>query len=147
MRFRWGREAKGDLLQSSLVKTWPNLRLEVALVTGCVALDLMVAGGVQAGRASDSRRRLVPLSPWLTAEMAAGGTSVSSLSPTVSCLEESDKEQETQKPPGQDHSSECHRWAITGGVRVPGWLSPLSWGHWFGCRPPLAMQFLLLQCC
>jgi hypothetical protein len=66
MRFRWGREAKGDLLQSSLVKTWPNLRLEVALVTGCVALDLIVAGGVQSGRASDSRRR--PGSPLAVAD-------------------------------------------------------------------------------
>jgi hypothetical protein len=94
IRFRWGREAKGDLLRSSLVTTWPNLRLEVALVTGCVALDLIVAGGVQSGRASDSRRRSGSRTPWLTAEMAAGGTSVSSLSPPVSCLEESDKGQD-----------------------------------------------------
>jgi hypothetical protein len=28
-----GRELKGDLLQSSLVTTWSNLRLEAALVT------------------------------------------------------------------------------------------------------------------
>ncbi|PMD62856.1 uncharacterized protein K444DRAFT_627724 [Hyaloscypha bicolor E] len=80
---------------------------------------------------------LVSLSPWLTAERAAGGTSVSSLSPAVSCLEESDKGQETQKPPGQDHSSGSHRWTVTGGTRVPGLVSPLSWGHWFWMSSPL----------
>jgi hypothetical protein len=86
MRSRWGRGAKGDLLQSSLVTTWSNLRLEVALVTGCVALDLIVTGSSLGGPVM-AAGVLVPLSPWLTAEMAAGGTSVSSLSPTVSCLE------------------------------------------------------------
>jgi hypothetical protein len=134
--------------RSSRLTTWSNLRLEVALVTRCVALDLIVAGP-SLGGAAMAAGVLVSLSPWLTAERAAGGTSVSSLSPAVSCLEESDKGQETQKPPGQDHSSGSHRWTVTGGARVPGLVSPLSWGHWFGCRPlwSLVMQFLLLRCC